>query len=243
VRAVAFAVFITAFVPASVLAFELKDCEQQDSSPLALRACSDILKSGQLDQAAIARVYLRRGLAWMIEDEPAEAVADSTRALEIAPKNIKALTSRARANAVLGNHAAAVQDWTALIELKPEPADLEALYLERGASQLGAGDPQAALADYDKTLQLNPRSVKAHVGRAGVYVSLNDREMVLKECSLARAIDPNDSAPYFELGDAAERWGDKKLAIENFTAALKMNPRGFWNARKALKRLGVDNPP
>lgn len=241
--ALSYAASVAVFGAAAALAYEMKDCEQQDSSPLALRACTELLKAGDLDDATRVRLWFRRGQAWMIEDEASEAVADFTQMLALAPKHIKGRTSRARANTLLGNHVAAVQDWSALIELKPEPADLEALYLERGASELAAGNTNAAMADYDTVLKSDPKSIKAHVGRAGVYQALNNRDKFMEEIAAARVLDPGEPISYFELAEAAERWGDTKLAIENYITALKMNPRGFWNARKALKRLGVDSPP
>lgn len=239
--ATAFILFV-AIMTAGAGAYERKDCEQENKATLALRACSQLLDIGDLDQATRARYYRRRGDAWLHEDEPKEAASDFSHALDIEPGNVTALKGRARANTLLGKHAAAVADWSAILVKAEDDTAKEQAYLSRAESELAAGKPDAALADYAVILESNPNSVKAHIGRAKVYGSLNDRDKALEALDDALKIDPQSIAAYFARGQMAESWGDTRMAIDNYLTAWKLNPRGAWEARKGLRRLGVDFP-
>lgn len=217
----------------------MKDCEQEDSSPLAIRACTNVLQGEGLAPEVRARLLTRRGNAWIIEEDNEEAVADFTRALELDKAHIRALRGRARAFTLLDKHEEAAGDWGRIIALDPESATN---YLKRAESWLAAGNTSAAMADYDKVAALDPRSIEAHIGRGNVYVALDERANALSAFDRAHAIDPGNFAPDLARAEAAERWGDTKMAIENYSKVLGF--RGtVWKARQSLKRLGVDTPP
>lgn len=217
----------------------LRDCEQDDIASTALRACTQLLAKPDLAGRERGRIYTLRGVAWMTEDDPAAAVADFSKAIEIDPANIRALRTRAKAHSLLGNHELAAADWSRLIELKP---DAEEFYRHRGAAHLSAGKTDAAFADYDKAIVLNPKNMEAHIGRALVYDFLGDRGKSVEEFNKAIAIDPTYIPSYWEKGQAAERWGDDKLAIETYSTLLKYNGV-YSHARKRLEKLGVITPP
>lgn len=225
------------------IALEAKDCEQEETNSLAIRACTALLGSSQLDNDTRRRFLMRRGNAWLKEDEAGEAAADYSRVLQINPSDVAALTGHARALTVLGKHDDAVKDWSAIIAGASKPEDLERATFERGNSALAAGDAQLALKDFAKLHELNPKSTSAHLGRAKAFAMLKDRDSERSEIDLAQAADANDPSPFYARAEAAERDGDVRKAIDNYMAGLRLNSRGGWDARKALKRLGVDSPP
>jgi len=224
-------------------AVELGGCLEARDSPGALRACTALIDASGLGDADKARALTRRGLAWLAEDEPSEAVADFSRALKIDPSDAEALTGRARARTVLGDHANAAEDWAAVITLDADAAVKETHMLGRAASLLAAGSKDAALEAYDKVIEANPKSIKAYIGRGNVYAAAGDRDKALAEFAAAEKIDPDDTAPHLARAEAAETWGDKQLAIENYLFVVKNNTRSAGPSRKALQRLGVDTPP
>ena len=230
---------ILTMCPALAHTYELKDCEQDDRAWLSLRACTSLLQGAGLSNDARARIYARRGLAWLVEDDLGDALADFTSAIKLNAQDLRALAGRARTYTLLEQHTNAAHDWSAVIALDPNP---EANYLKRGASHLAAGNTTAAMADFDKLIALNPKSIDGFIGRANVYVALKDKDNALTEFARAEAIDPKHFAPYLARAEAAEIWGDTKLAIENYGMALKVKTT-VWTARKALKRLGIDTPP
>ncbi|MGL4396482.1 MAG: tetratricopeptide repeat protein [Hyphomicrobium sp.] len=215
------------------------NCEQDNMASLALRACSALIASPDVPAETRGRIYAMRAAAWLREEEPAAAIADFTRAIDLDPNNITALRGRARAHTVLTQHAEAARDWSLIIALQ---SDKEEFYLERGASYLAAGKTAEAMADYTTATTIDPKSRKAYVGRAKVYDALDEREKAMKEFERALAIDPESFETYLAKAEVADRWGDTKLAIENYSLVLKYNGV-YWHARLALRRLGVATPP
>ena len=217
----------------------VRDCEQIDSAPLVVRACSALMAEASLDPMAKGRVFTMRGIAWLKEEEPAAAISDFTRAINLDAGNINAIKGRAKAYTLLGNHDLAAADWASIIGKKPND---EEAYRNKAAAHLAAGRSGQALADYSKAIEIDPKSVEAYIGRAGVYEHLNEREKSMGEFSAALQIDPAYIPTYLARAEAAERWGDHKLAIDSYVTLLKYNGV-FWQARKALQRLGVSNQP
>ena len=218
---------------------DMQNCEQEDSSPIAVRACSVVLSAPGLSASETVRVYTRRGRAWIMEEEPAAAEEDFTHVLAVEPKNAEALQGRASALTAQGKHAAAVEDWTRMIDLYPAHDEY---YRNRGASLLAAGKYDEALADYSQSLKINPKGVDAYIGRASVYEAMKDRDKTSKEFELAIAVEPNFLPIYWARAQTAERWGEKDVAIQNYVQVLRINGV-YAHARKALVRLGVDTPP
>lgn len=224
-------------------AADAKDCEQTDSHVTALRVCTGLLDAGNLDEATRVRYLVRRGYAWLADDDGADgAREDFTRALQSEPANVMALKGRAKAHTLLRAHDKAVTDWSAILATKPDAKDAEAALMARGEAHLAAGAQDAALADYAAALELNPQSEAAHIARAAVFAARDDRAGVLKEFDLARAIRGGSYDYYIARAQMAESWGETQSAIDNYQAALKIDPRRAWVARKALKRLGIDSP-
>ena len=222
---------------------DVKDCTAADNAVAALRACTSALEIAGISDQDRVQILNRRAAAWSIEEEPAEAVADFSRALAIDKANSPALAGRARAYAALGDHKRAGEDWTALIAESAEGAEKEKLLLARAESRHLAGDGEAALADYDAILAGNAKSTAAQIGRARVFAARDDRGKALEAFASAIAIDPLDTGPYIARAEAAERWGDTTMAIEDYKFVVKNNSRSAGPYRQALKRLGVDTPP
>ncbi len=243
VLAIPFAALLLCTAAPSLFAADARDCEQEDSHVTALRACTALLDAGNIDEVTRARYLIRRGYAWLADEDGADgAKEDFTRALQTEPANLKALKGRAKAHTRLGQHDLAVADWSSILATKPDAKETEAALMARGAAHLAAGAQDAALADYTKVLDLNPKSEAAHIARATVFAARDDRAGVLKEYDLARAINGGSYDLYIARAQIAESWGETQSAIDHYQAALRIDPRRAWTARKSLKRLGVDSP-
>ncbi len=222
----------------------IQECAQDDVASFAIPACTALIKSSTFNTAAFsiqdrARIFGWRGKAWMTEDDPAAAVADYTRALELDPANLATRKDRALAFTKLGQHAEAAEDWTKLLAAQPES---DQFYRSRGTSLLAAGRHSEALADFDKSLEINPSGIDAYIGRAAVYDSLGDQTQARREFERAIAVEPGHLAIYWERAVMAERWGEQKSAIKDYETVLKINGV-YSHARKALRRLGIEHPP
>ena len=217
----------------------LKDCLQDDSARLALRACSALLQGSELSAGDKVKAYASRGRAWLREEEPEEAIADFTRVLEASPGNSEILRLRARAHTQREDHKAAAADWSAIVAGDPTA---DGPVLARASSWLAAGDATAALADYDLVLARNPKSIEARIGRGNVFAAQDRKAEAYHEFDLAQDLDAAAWQVYHARGVAADKWGDTKIAVENYSQTLRLNTVN-WDARRALRRLGIINVP
>ncbi len=107
---------------------------------------------------------MNRALAAMGRNKPQAANADLTKALEDGATYTRIYFMRARARMKLGDAQNARKDWATGLRLRPSD---EQSWRARGAARLSK-DPKGALADFEKALELAPRSKeslqhKAHV--------------------------------------------------------------------------------
>jgi serine/threonine protein kinase/Flp pilus assembly protein TadD len=142
--------------------------------------------------------HFLQGLARLDEREFAKARAAFERAIELKPDQVESYINRGLARFGLGDYAGAVQDYTHALDLGAtqtrvyfmranardrasdpasakqdrelgltrEPLD-ELSWIARGVARLG-GDPQGALADFERALESNPRSRAALENKAHV---------------------------------------------------------------------------
>lgn len=217
----------------------MQECTQDNSARLALRACTSLLQQTDIQPNDLATIYTARGRAWLREEEPEEAVSDFTRALELQPASTALLQDRARAHTRLGAHKQAAADWSAIIALAPSS---DAAYLRRADANLASGDTTAALDDFDRVLERDAGNVEARIGRGNVFVARDLKDEAYREFDLAEQAAPQNWRVYHARGVAADKWGDTKLAIANYTRTLQLNTVN-WDARRALRRLGLVNIP
>jgi tetratricopeptide (TPR) repeat protein len=134
------------------------------------------LRTGRHDQARadfdrvlelrpdLVEALMNRALAHLGSNDLPAAEADLTAALELGAPYTRIHFMRARVRAQAGNHAGAQAD---IAEgLRREPAD-EQSWVARGVARLPR-DPAGALADFDRALALNPRSLSALQNKAHV---------------------------------------------------------------------------
>ncbi|MBW3540206.1 MAG: tetratricopeptide repeat protein [Planctomycetes bacterium] len=96
------------------------------------------------------------------------------------------------------------------------------------------GDNERALADFDRSLQLQP-TPWAYKDRAGLYVSLEEFEKAFADYDAAEKLDPSNLYVYAERGGtylALQRYED---ALKDLDKALALAPHRSWEH----KRRGV----
>ena len=216
----------------------LKDCEQTDSAPLVVRACTAVLR-GELAPQERIRILHLRARGWMKEDEFAAAAEDYTSILEGEPGNVAALEGRAKANAKQNHHIDSVADYTTLIGLDGQNAKY---YRDRGTEHLGARHFDEALADFDKSIAMEPNAIDAYIGPAKVYSALGNIEQSKREFERGIAVYDRYLPLFWIRGEMAYEWGDKDLAIASYRRVLALNGV-YEDARRRLQRLGIMHPP
>ncbi|MFA6003856.1 MAG: protein kinase [Elusimicrobiota bacterium] len=131
----------------------------------------------------------------------AGAIADSDRALALAPGQAAAYYYRAAANNLNGRYEAAAQNATQALSIDPNDAaarDARAFAYNR------LGRFQDALADSNHSLEANPHNPYAYANRGFTYERLGDPSAMIRDLGKAAAIDPRLEPIY---SDAAAAYG------------------------------------
>ena len=115
----------------------------------ALYAANEALR----DRGLRLKVYHLRAEIYRALQQPREAVADITRVIALQPDVLQNYSFRAQAYMELGDPASAAQDYTVVVTKGSADA-----YNDRGLCYLKLHDPQRAMADFEKAIQLEPRA-------------------------------------------------------------------------------------
>jgi lipoprotein NlpI len=111
--------------------------------------------------------------------------------------------------------------WNGVISKR---TDLWVAYLNRGLAYAEAGRHEAAIADLDAALRLNPNSDLALNNRAGCYAYLGNWQAALRDFDGAIQVKPKPDY-LINRGIAKRRMGNPAGAIEDFTAVITADPQ------------------
>ncbi len=115
-----------------------------------------------------------------------------------------------------------------------------AAYLNRGLAESQAGDYNAAIADFNATLQLNPRSEMALNNRAGCYTYLRNWPAALQDFDSAIQLKPNPDY-LINRGILKQKMGDTAGALRDFDAVIEAHARhsrGLCERADAYRAMG-----
>ena len=133
-----------------------------------------------------------------------------------------------------GDFAGALPLWNQVIEIAPGDA---AAWSNRGNVHLALGDPQAAIADQTRAMELDPQSPDPHLNRGTAEEALQrwdaaeaDYRWIL--AANAAAAEPPDASALYNLGNVQGSRGDWPAARDSFVQAADARP-GFAMARSS----------
>jgi tetratricopeptide (TPR) repeat protein len=181
---------------------------------------------------------LRNALGWTLfqEGKTAEAVEEYRRALEANPKDVRAHDNLALALVELGQLDEAVDHYEASLAIKPEAE----IYSDLGFVMARLGKREAALADYHKALELDPKCASAHYNLAVDFVQAGELAKAESQYRQALVRKPN-AATHNGLGYVLVRQGRKNEAVAEFRKAIDVDPRftpAYNNLAEALAQQG-----
>ncbi len=119
------------------------------------------LANGGVDASMRVQLYIQAANAWMLAEQPGEALPLLSDALEISPDNMDALTDRARARAMHRDWPGAESDLTEALGKDPTRPDL---YVLRSSARHAMGKKEEARADIDRALEMVARLCRS-IGR------------------------------------------------------------------------------
>lgn len=148
---------------------------ETSSGPAAVRA--DLL-----DQAANA---------WILDNQPQNAVSALDAALKLSPDSAELFVDRARAAAMTKDWPSAIRDLSTALSLDPER---EEAYVFRASALRQSGQPKRALEDIDTALALDGRDPDALLERGAIHFALGDKAAARQAWLRAVEVAPNSPA-------------------------------------------------
>ncbi|MBM3980430.1 MAG: hypothetical protein FJ304_09105 [Planctomycetes bacterium] len=150
------------------------------------------------------------------------ALDDLNKALELGYTPTSVYLVRSRVYGRMGDKKAEAQREFAE-GIKTVPTDVRG-WLARAQAQLYR-DPQAALADYEQALKLNPRLIPALQGKAHLLSTADRNEEAAKALSLMIDINPDTPDAWAGRGVLRARLNDRDGALKDAREALRLTER------------------
>jgi len=179
-----------------------------------------------LDQPTDAAGFARRGAAFAARRDFDHAIADLTRACEMAPNQPDYFYQRGIARANNRQPSQALEDFNQALKLEPD--DVPAL-MARSASHLAARDPSAAVADLDAVDRLSPKDADVRLALGNLYGRAGRLESALTQFDLwlhNRGDNPHRSEAYLGRCRARALLGrDLSKALSDCNDAVRLEPK------------------
>ena len=148
----------------------------------------------------------------------------------------------------LGRFSEAIQNYDRALSLYPKREALANIWLRRGnAFQYGLGEYDAALACYDRVLQIQPDNAKGwqHRGNALLY-GYHQPETAISSYRRSLELDPQSSLSWRNHGNAFMELQRYSQAIDCYDWVIRLNPEdkiAIQARQQALQELGLDLQP
>ena len=199
----------------AVKAGPVDECIRGKGDDSQIAACSRVIQSQSRSGASVniknlAEIYVYRGIAHGNRNDYNKALADFSKAIELAPKLAMAWAHRGAFHNTNSRYELAVKDFKQATRLDPS---LDSGFAGLGFAWFRLGYEDRAIAAYTKAIRLSPENANYYYARAGVY---------MEEIYAEGTIPPQR----------------KKRLLFDLRKVLKLNPR-HEGARADLKTLSA----
>jgi tetratricopeptide (TPR) repeat protein len=116
--------------------------------------------------------------------------------------------------------------------------DIRALTNRGTALAFGKGQPDRALADFDRAIQIDPTSASTYYNRALVWFGKKDFDRALADVDQLIKLTPRDAEAHELRGQIHHERGHFEQAQADYTEAIRLDPRrGMSYYRRGLTLL------
>jgi tetratricopeptide (TPR) repeat protein len=180
-----------------------------------------------------------RGMAYRQLNKLDLAIADLKKATDLRPNKPLAYVNRGNVYFSLRQNDLAVADYKKVVELDPHnPAgygNLGAAYVQMGQHELG-------ITQLDKALSMNPDYVDPYLNKGIAYALMQKHDLAIPQYTRYMQLVNDNPMVYLWRGLAYQNMQNHQQAINDFSTAIRMNPRGsagFYDARaKSYDAIG-----
>ena len=180
---------------------------------------------------------IEQGVAYCKNGDFAKGVELFDKALAVSPKDLVALSNRARALSRIDRLEDSLKDFEKLVDLQPANAQFVGDYAV--ALHLNNRDNDAAEA-FDKALNLEPENPYRYSSRAFFKDRIGDHEGALADYDQCIAMDPEDAIALNNRGMVEEKLGYKERSKKSFDRSNKL--MGYDPEAKASAKAEITNP-
>lgn len=167
---------------------------------------------------------------------PKEKIELLTQVIALEPKNFDAYFHRAIAKNDLGDYSGAILDYSKILFYKPD-ADS---YYNRGNSKFSLQDFFGAKVDYENALKLDPQFFDALYNLACTKYYLEDYIGSITDLSKIIEASPTESKVYTQRANALLALKKYKLALQDFSLAVLINPNADTYYNRGLTHLNIN---
>jgi tetratricopeptide (TPR) repeat protein len=167
-----------------------------------------------------AIAWTNRGVAKAKLGDFAGAIADCTRAIELAP-TVANRVNRGNAYATMHRDDEALADFD--MALQSEPRNLPAL-LGRANTDYSRKRLAAALDDYTRAIDADPHSAITYFKRGNIHLDLMEFDFAFADYTESLKLDPNQPVVLVNRSIAAARLGRRSEAANDQHRALELDP-------------------
>ena len=126
-------------------------------------------------------------------------------------------------------------------QVQPKPVVKESLpdfsfYQKRADDNISKGEYDLAIVDYNKAVELNPKSVPAYFNRGRAFYFKRDFASAIESYSKVIELTPTDSIVYYNRGVSYEKMGDTQKASEDYQKAVELDENNT-PAKENLKKI------
>jgi len=170
-----------------------------------------------------------------------EALVDINKILANDPKNLYAFNGKANVYFAMQQYQNAIDVYSTGLSIYPRDVSMLA---NRAAAYYYLRQYDAALVDLNLAEKINPGYTGLYSKMTVVYSGKQDWENVIKYSSLFAQQQPNNHANLGDLGNAYQRLGRHQEAIDAYTRAIAVFPKGkrYYSGRaRSYRALGNQN--
>lgn len=95
---------------------------------------------------------------------------------------------------------------------------------DQAVAHIRLGDPEAALAEFERAIQLNPLLTRAYIGAGDQYRELGDPAKADEKFIQAVRLDPNNPRIHFKRGQVLQMLGRVSDSIRAYLTSLELDP-------------------
>jgi Flp pilus assembly protein TadD len=187
------------------------------------------------------RLYVQRGFMLVMRGRMEQAEKEFQVASSLAPEKSLPYIALSEVWMQLGQAKKAVdllraKSWAPGADFLTPYVFAEALI--RSGADTGSPADAEAIRALERSIQLNAKYAHSHAELGKLLLKEDEVDRAIRELKIATELDPNDSGPFFQLGQAYRKKGEKSKAEEMLARVAQLHtPEHEMDVNRELRRM------